>query len=220
MPDPITPDSEPWLRQLGESAEAFAAFSIYLNLGPRRSIDKAYRLQVSNNRATPIDELTMRASGRWTHWSIVFDWGRRALAHDLHLDRIQLKQREALIAEEGIRWADERQLDVRDRLEILCSLRRGLLQLTHDGLLADTRRKTTTPSSDGGWQTSEERLRLAVQLDGYLKLHATLFPPDEIEITDLYGNRWSKFTPAEVAMPLGEVAAAAANHAMPGAARR
>jgi len=190
----IALELEPWLQQPNETEEAYTAFCLYRDLGPRRTIDLAYRQQLSNNRATKITEMEMRASGRWTHWSVIHDWRRRALAYDRHLTRIELRAREKLAEQTGIQWAEERDQDIRERIEICRNLRRGLQQLTVDGLLVDTRKHHRQQMDDGSRVTSEERLRLTDQFRIFMRLQESLFPPDDMQVSDLLGNRWSKFT--------------------------
>ncbi len=188
---------EPWLQRNGETAEAYAAFSVYRDLGPRRSIDKAYRQHLGNKRATEVSELTMRASGRWTTWSVIFAWQARAFAYDRHLARIEMAKRERIVRNNGVIWAEERRADMWERLEICRNLRRGILNQTADGVVSDTRRKQRSRAPDGTMITVDEHLRLTDQLRLLLKLHATLFPPDAIEVDDETSS-WSKFVDPEV----------------------
>ena len=69
----------PWDRQEGESAAAYLAFQAYLGLGPKRSLDAAYRgrYQKSNKKVT-----NERASGTWRKWSAENKWADRAAAWD------------------------------------------------------------------------------------------------------------------------------------------
>jgi hypothetical protein len=190
---------EPWLQRKGETAEAYAAFSIYRDLGPRRSIDRAYRQHLGNKRATDVSELTMRAAGRWTSWSVVYSWQPRALAYDRHLARTELAQREKIIRRNGILWAEERRQDVFERLEICRNLRRAIRDATAAGLVSDTRRRHRIPQFDGSWITVDEHVRLTEQLRLLLKIQETLFPSDSIAVDD-ESPAWTQFAEREVVL--------------------
>jgi len=69
--------SQPWDRQEGETSKAYAAFVAYLELGPERSIDAAFRQQNGSRKA----------AGRpfwWHRWSSKWSWVARAEAFDHH----------------------------------------------------------------------------------------------------------------------------------------
>ena len=68
-----------------ESAVAFAAYVGYRDLGPQRSIDKAWRA------AKNISDASKRAPRHWFAWSTQYRWERRALAWDEHRDRVALQ---------------------------------------------------------------------------------------------------------------------------------
>ena len=197
-------DLEPWLQQNGEGNEAYASFCVYRDMGPQRSIDKAYQQQLSNTRAAPLTELVMRASGRWTAWSTTWSWTRRALAYDRRLQRVEHRNREWLIAQNGINWAEERELDLRERLETYRNLRRGLKHLTLDCVVIDTRKKLSRQNEDGSWVSAEEKIRISEQFRIMRDLQKTLFPPDDMDVTDEWGNKWSKFTPSDTVIVAGE----------------
>ena len=80
----------PWDPQAGESAQAFAAFVAYRDLGPERSIDAVVR-ELDKSRT-----LIGRWSGRWK-------WVKRAQAYDAHLDEIKRKAHESAIANKARR---------------------------------------------------------------------------------------------------------------------
>jgi hypothetical protein len=97
------PEMPPALKQLaggwetilvplpGESARAFAAFRVYIDLGPRRSIDAAawqYSRQSKGATAGQQRGSKKRAPGRITLWSSRFFWTDRARAWDAHLDNL------------------------------------------------------------------------------------------------------------------------------------
>ena len=72
----------PWDQQEGESARAFAAFSVYFTLGPARSLAKT-----SQNHTKTIPTLK--------EWSVKHDWVRRAAAYDAHQARLVQREAEA-----------------------------------------------------------------------------------------------------------------------------
>src|SRR6476646_124457 len=81
------PDNrQPWAQQLGETAESFAAFMVYRDIGPARSLAEAQRLkekfQNGRKRATRkrgASGCNKRRSRRW-------NWGDRATAWDAMLE--------------------------------------------------------------------------------------------------------------------------------------
>lgn len=67
----------PWDLQSGETPRAFAGFRLYLEMGPDRSIQAAYR----KSRGYPIDA-DRHADGTFLNWSRKHSWIKRALAYD------------------------------------------------------------------------------------------------------------------------------------------
>src|SRR5437868_3147594 len=63
-----------WEQQIAESSRAFSAFARYRDLGPSRSLDRAYRCHIGKEQAT--------APGTWRKWCTQFAWYRRATAYD------------------------------------------------------------------------------------------------------------------------------------------
>lgn len=203
-PAPEELETAPWLQASGETNEAYAAFCVYLDLGPRRSIDAAYRTYLSRTRSRPISDVTLRACGRWTCWSVVHRWRERALAFDRRNQRIVHQSRDWLKGHLGVCWYLEQQEDIRERLEIYRNLRRGLLALTAGGLVVDTSTKRAGQTEEGGWVSDQERVRVADQFRIMKQLRESLFPADDMMVTDEYGNQWSKFTPPEHILIEGE----------------
>jgi len=66
-----------WERMTDESTKAYLAFNTYLQLGPDRSVDAAYRLAMNEPAGS-----SKRASGRWTKWANTYGWVARAAAWD------------------------------------------------------------------------------------------------------------------------------------------
>lgn len=92
-----TKNDETWERQESESAPAFAAFVHYRDLGPKRSLLKAYQ------QHKPDAEML---SGIWSEWSAKWRWLERALAYDDHLDVLRRKARENRLLELEARRID------------------------------------------------------------------------------------------------------------------
>jgi hypothetical protein len=130
-------DRQPWERAPGESAPAHHALQHYLDLGPSRSVDKAFRahLSVCLHRQPGGG----RAAGRWQRWSREHAWVDRATAHDADLAR---QHREAYAAEQRRAAARHAQL-ARGALQVLSLPVRCLLDAlrpaTLDQLTAEAR---------------------------------------------------------------------------------
>ena len=88
-------------QQPGESAKAFAAFALYLSLGPERSIE-AVRLKLGK-----CARLIQRWSSRWR-------WTERVTAHAAHLATVEREVTEALARAKAGEWL-KRQQGIRDR---------------------------------------------------------------------------------------------------------
>lgn len=87
--------AEPWERQPGETSRAYAAFSVYRDLGPQRSLAKALAAAAkkpSNRR-------------HWQRWAAKYRWVERAQAYDDYLDRLAREKAEQERAEMAKRHA-------------------------------------------------------------------------------------------------------------------
>jgi hypothetical protein len=93
---PVSDVLLPYERQPGESSKAFAAFVAFRDMGPDRSVLKAYRQKTGKKQAR-------QPGGLWNGWATAHDWHRRAEAWDRHLDQ---QAREA--HEQGRREMGER----------------------------------------------------------------------------------------------------------------
>src|SRR6516164_6680801 len=71
------PSLEPWEQQTGESARAFGAFTVYRDLGPRRSLRAAATAFYGRSSASLERQVDK--------WSRAFRWVERANAWDQHL---------------------------------------------------------------------------------------------------------------------------------------
>jgi hypothetical protein len=79
-------------QQERESNKAFAAFKIYLELGPERSLASAA-------------EKLGKSKRMMEKWSRKFNWPVRVQAHTAHLADIERKTAESLAVQNGVDWA-------------------------------------------------------------------------------------------------------------------
>ena len=90
----------PWDQLPGESSKAYAAFGIFRDLGPRRSLNEASR--VYYGQAPPAENTTAtgrrrKASGQVRLWAERWNWPARARLWDQELERVKrMKQLEAV----------------------------------------------------------------------------------------------------------------------------
>lgn len=73
--------SQPWERREGETSKAFAAFCVYRDLGPSRSVEKAYRQGIGRESA--------KIPGYFFAWASRYGWEARGLDWDVHLDSVR-----------------------------------------------------------------------------------------------------------------------------------
>ncbi|HWI58032.1 MAG TPA: hypothetical protein VNZ22_12460 [Bacillota bacterium] len=87
-------------QQERESTRAFAAFQVYLSLGPERSLSAtAARVGKSQRQIE--------------HWSSEHEWVARAQAHTAHLAAVEREAAEAALRVQGVDWA-KRQRELRE----------------------------------------------------------------------------------------------------------
>src|SRR5580765_1942622 len=79
-----------------ESSKAFAAFSLYLSLGPQRSIAAV------GQKLAKSEQLIKR-------WSAKFDWLGRVQAHETHMATVEREAAEALLRVKGVDWVQRQQ---------------------------------------------------------------------------------------------------------------
>ncbi|HLN30708.1 MAG TPA: hypothetical protein VK395_23405 [Gemmataceae bacterium] len=110
-----------WDRLPDESAKAFAAFCVYRDFGPRRSLDEASRsyhgTQDSERRSGA------RASGIIRRWAKRWHWRARAQAWDEEQEQVKASQRTAAVKEMNDRYAKEAQMLQTKAIERLRQLR-------------------------------------------------------------------------------------------------
>src|SRR5262249_13729898 len=116
----------PWERLPGESPRAYAAFCLYRDLGPRRSLDAASRGYHHPPPPGGDGKPTARrprASGRIRQWAQRWNWGARARAWDQELGRVQWAEQIAAVKEMAERHAKEALLLQNKAVERLRQLR-------------------------------------------------------------------------------------------------
>src|SRR6266571_3612689 len=91
----------PFEQQARESDKAFAAFSLYLSLGPQRSLAAVAR------KLAKSDQLIKR-------WSAKYDWPLRVQAHGAHMAVVEREAAEALSRAKGVDWV-KRQEEHREK---------------------------------------------------------------------------------------------------------
>jgi hypothetical protein len=89
----------PWQRQPGESTKAFAAFCLYRDLGPGRSVVGAYRQRTGKESAR-------QADGRWNDWARRWHWPARAATWDDEQDWLKVQAQLKKIEETAERHAN------------------------------------------------------------------------------------------------------------------
>ena len=97
MPNKKT--EQPWERQKGESPQAFAAFLIYLELGPKRSLHM-------------VGQQLGKSRGLMERWSSANHWVERCRAWDNHL---QQEARRAAVAE--VRQMNKRHANMAQQMQ-------------------------------------------------------------------------------------------------------
>jgi len=86
--------AELWERQPGEGSKAYAAFCVYRDLGPERSLEK-----VRQNLDKP-------RTRKWLgDWSVKYNWVERAQAYDDYIERKKREKNEKEILEMAERHA-------------------------------------------------------------------------------------------------------------------
>ena len=114
----------PWERMPAESSKAYAAFCLYRDKGPRRSLDeasRAYHGQAADVEAAP--DRRRRASGQIRRWAERWNWSARAMAWDLEMDRVKQTQQLQAVKEMSERHIGEAMLLQNKAVERLCLLR-------------------------------------------------------------------------------------------------
>lgn len=86
-----------------ESDDSYAVFCIYRDMGPKRSVAKAYHAfkqglsTISGDDPRWEDEDVKAVVGHVGKWSSAYEWVSRAKAYDRYLDKIRRIEREEII---------------------------------------------------------------------------------------------------------------------------
>jgi hypothetical protein len=160
-----------------ESAKAFAAFSLYLNLGAERS------LAAVAQKLSKSEQLLKR-------WSVKYDWQARVKTHGAHLSEVERKAIERVAVEKAVEWHQTheaiRRTAWREAEETIAMVREARAQWLAKG---------RTP----GWEGMARMLELAFKLKQFAagmpseikevntNIHATIDVDWEIAIRKAYG---------------------------------
>src|SRR5437868_4754619 len=87
----------PFEQQPKESAKAFAAFSVYLGMGPERSL-------------ATVGEKLRKSEGLIERWSRKFGWAQRVQAHATHFAVVEREATEAVTRCKGLEWVKRQQV--------------------------------------------------------------------------------------------------------------
>ncbi|CAB4130595.1 hypothetical protein UFOVP130_18 [uncultured Caudovirales phage] len=80
--------SKPWEKSKSESTKAYAAFCAYRDLGPGRSIEKAFAVLKPDKKRNG-------RPAEWYGWSVKFEWVKRVEAWDEFAEEFQRREFEA-----------------------------------------------------------------------------------------------------------------------------
>ncbi len=83
-------------QQPKESAKAFAAFGLYLGMGPERSLEL-------------VGQKLGKSKGQMEKWSRRFDWSARVQAHSAHLAIVEREAIEATARSKAAEWEGREQ---------------------------------------------------------------------------------------------------------------
>lgn len=115
---------ESFEQQPREGAKAFAAFSVYLSLGPERSL-------------AAVGRKLGKSVGLMERWSRRFDWSSRVQAHAAHLAVVEREATEALTRTKAAQWLTRREEHKEDewglRSELITASRKVLKRFTEEG---------------------------------------------------------------------------------------
>ena len=102
-----------WHRLADETAAAYIAFRNYLDCGPGRTVNAAYRLRKGGK--TGEGGRTVRAHSRWYGWAEGHNWQARAEAYDAHVEREVIQANAGTIAS-ARRQSDETSLLLQSKI--------------------------------------------------------------------------------------------------------
>ena len=175
-------------QQPREGAKAFAAFSLYLNLGPERSTRE-------------VGKQLGKSEGLVERWAAKFDWRSRVAAYGSHLAIVEREAVEATARAKGPQWeAREQQLRETEwamHERAIAAAKRGLdAYMERDKVyanLADIARMLEIASKLG-------RLATGLGTDGERRKGDDL-PTVRVEVTVALEKIYGEPLPGEVAVP-------------------
>jgi hypothetical protein len=100
----------PWEQLPGESSKAYAAFCLYRDQGPQRSIEaasRAYHDRGLQHGEAAHAQRKRRASGQIGRWAQRWNWSARARAWDEELERVRRQKQLEAVEEMAERHAKE-----------------------------------------------------------------------------------------------------------------
>ena len=175
-------------QQPRESAKAFAAFKLYLEMGPERSL-------------AAVGAKLGKSKVMMEKWSSKYDWSARVAAHGAHLATVEREAAEAIVREKGVDWAqryeDLRESEWRARMELVNLawevIRRWRSKDDRCGSLEGVARLLDLMSTLGrrACEVATDRKEVVAAVDGSLRIEI------EAALDKIYG----KPAPAEVSAP-------------------
>lgn len=126
-----------WEQRDDESAEAFAAFKAYLEMGAERTVVGAYRQAKGKPEAK-------QAAGTWNGWKDKYAWQERAEASDRRIAAVERAEEEKAFAANRRKWA-MRRITIQDDAWELAEL---LIRKAKDVLLLPVARQRTVTSEE------------------------------------------------------------------------
>lgn len=184
----------PYEQQPGESSRAFRAFAFYRELGPERSIDRAYTEYLGGAKPG-------RAPGQWNAWSRERAWVERASAYDAHVDQEKRKARERKIRELEDRRFDF-ELKNQAALERRVERMDELLDKAEATPVTDVVQVKEEESLQHATKTTTKTVVRALKLSGYAR---TVQERNDTAKQAIVGVRIEKKTELPAAQPTGIV---------------
>ncbi|HWV98535.1 MAG TPA: hypothetical protein VNZ64_02465 [Candidatus Acidoferrum sp.] len=99
----------PFEQQPNESAKAFAAFSLYLSIGPERSL-------------AAVGKKLGKSGTVIERWSAKFDWPARVKAHAAYFAVVEREATEALTRAKGVDWVQRQEEHRAEEWKVRCEL--------------------------------------------------------------------------------------------------
>ena len=182
----------PFEQQPRESAKAFAAFSLYLSLGPERSTRE-------------VGKQLGKSEGLIERWAAKFDWRSRVAAHATHLAIVEREAIEVAARSKAAEWQSReqklRETEWAMHERAIGAAKRGLdAYMARDKVyanLADIARMLEIASKLG-------RLATGLGTDGERRNGDDL-PTVRVEVTVALEKIYGEPLPGEVAAPLAIV---------------